>query len=275
MLRAGRKIALVFTLILVATIFSGCGVFEDVLRAFQVSETWTAEYTLEAGTPITLSNRGGTVDIRPAYNSNVLSLEATKRSWLRSALGNVEIVIDQEDEFTVITQHAESFASASVDWVLRVPTELHVREVTNANGYIEVVGSVGDLSVQTSNGNIVLVHVEGYIDATTSNGNVTVSHCTGIDGIRTSNGSIDVDIPSTRRDVSIRTSNGSIRARIARDLDVRVSAETSNGSVSSSDDLISIENSSRTSLTGNMGGGDLGLNIRSSNGSISLSPMRR
>lgn len=127
-------------------------------------------------------------------------------------------------------------------------------EAATSNGRIEVDTVEGDCGLTTSNGRIRVSNAIGSVRATTSNGGVVVSATppeTGAVILRTSNGSIRTDLPpNLRGTLSVRTSNGRVETNLdgvtltnprwsKRSIEAtlngggagRISAETSNGSV--------------------------------------------
>ncbi|MRG59756.1 DUF4097 family beta strand repeat protein [Agromyces sp. CFH 90414] len=147
--------------------------------------------------------------------------------------------------------------NCSVDYVLEVPAGLDVSGETT-NGSIELSG-VAEVAVSTSNGRIELDGVTGSVDADTSNGRIIGTDLTG-DGVEasTSNGAIELEL-GTPQDVTADTSNGSIELRVP-DARYRVETETSNGGIDVGiDDLAD---------------GEFTLDLRTSNGSITVSPVR-
>jgi hypothetical protein len=163
-----------------------------------------------------------------------------------------------------------SGASSGVNLVVSVPQEIDL-ELKSSNGDIEIAGTSGPISARTSNGLISITDLTGDIQAETSNGRVELVNVNGQVDAQTSNGSIDYS--GTLRSGSenrLQTSNGSIMVSLAGTLGVEIDAATSNGQVSSLLP-ITIEGTAKDNeLKGTIGGGGSALNIRTSNGSISI-----
>jgi hypothetical protein len=145
--------------------------------------------------------------------------------------------------------------NCSVDYTVTVPTGTPVTGRTS-NGAITLT-AVGDVDVRTSSGRIRLDRVAGDVRARTSNGQV-VGHAVGGGQIQaqTSNGAIDL---ATSRALNVRavTSNGDIRVAVPTGR-YQVSARTNNG-----DRRIRVASES---------GAPYRLDLRSSNGDVSVEP---
>ena len=145
-----------------------------------------------------------------------------------------------------------------------------------SNGAISVERQSGRLEVKTSNGRIELSQVNGVVQAETSNGPVRIDGGTLAQNgrIRTSNGPIDLraklDADAT---YELRTSNGRVNL-VLHDPDVRIDLRTSNGDIDL-DTEVSVSEFGRSRLVGRIGEGRSQLNVRTSNGDITLAAARQ
>ena len=257
---------------------SGCGALQDVsrdvMRAFQNEEIWEQQFPIDTETPLRVLNRNGEVVLRTSNDATEIHVRAVKRAFQSAHLQDVEIAVDPASPFVIETKYLDERASVSVALTITVPTGTRVEEVSSFNGSLTISGSKGDLIASTSNGSITLHTIEGFVTATTSNGRVIIDNCTGVDQIRSSNGAVHAAIYSIRDDVSVHTSNGTIRLDLAPTLSAQIHANTSNGQISHDLALASLQTSSRTALSGSLGTGDFTMNVRTSNGSIDLLPIR-
>ena len=128
----------------------------------------------------------------------------------------------------------------------------------------------GDLKAVTSNGWINLSGVEGYVTAKTSNDGKMEGKSGGVGDLQASNGPISAEISAIPGDVVISTSNGEITLRIAKDLNARVIATTSNGRIAIRDLPLRVSESTETSVLGSLGAGGPTITIVTSNGDINL-----
>lgn len=160
-----------------------------------------------------------------------------------------------------------------------------------SNGAVRVNRFKGTLDVQTSNSPIELDQVEGDVTAHSSNGHV---HANGLRGglqADTSNGGVNVEIAGGNRPVRIGTSNGgveltlppnfsggsrvhtnnnSIKVYLAEPANARVTAHTSNASVTCEFDIRVHGEIGKHDMEGEIGNGGSALDLTSSNGSIKI-----
>jgi len=123
----------------------------------------------------------------------------------------------------------------------------------SSGGSIEVTDSSGDLDIHTSGGSIEMDNDDGKVDADTSGG-----------GIRAQ--------LRSNRGISLRSSGGSITLLLPQGTHASIDAATSGGRVTSDFPLSSTETTSRSHLEGAIGGGGPAIYLRTSGGSIRVSP---
>lgn len=141
----------------------------------------------------------------------------------------------------------------SVSYTVEVPAGIPVSGVTT-NGAIDL-SRLGDIDVRTSNGRVTLDDIDGEVQARTSNGRIEGAELSGgTIEVTSSNGGIELRTDGTE-DVRAETSNGSIRL-VVPDGRYRVDMDTSNGSTESAVD--------------NDPGASVHLDLRTSNGSITI-----
>ena len=163
--------------------------------------------------------------------------------------------------------------------------------VDTSNGGIDASNVKGDVEFESSNGRFTGDALEGYLKIRTSNASVEVRNSTVELDVKTSNGSVNildnvlvgtrniVDTSNGRITVDsvlpgngtleLSSSNGRLTLRLPGDTAANIDADTSNGSVQIVDLPLTISKMSKTSLTGKLnGGGDLDINLRTSNSDI-------
>ncbi len=145
-----------------------------------------------------------------------------------------------------------------------------VGTLRTSNGRIEADGLKGKFDMSTSNSRIEAARVEGDFRLESSNGRITVWDGQGAFDAQTSNGSIRfrgeiLPLGESR----LATSNGSINVALRGEPSLRVSASTSNGSVTCRREEIRGEGKKRQ-LEGVIGGGEAVLILKTSNGSITI-----
>ena len=126
--------------------------------------------------------------------------------------------------------------------------------IINARVDVEVeVPEKAQLELETSNGRITLSDIDGSVRAETSNGAITFA------------GSLE---PGSQN--SLRTSNGDVDVTLVKTPGVKLDAETGNGKISSELPITITGRSNDDQLTGEIGVGSSSLEIRTSNGDITI-----
>ncbi len=157
-----------------------------------------------------------------------------------------------------------------------------------SGGSIELQGSEGDADLSTSGGSIRIGDVDGRVLASTSGGSIVIAQARGTVEAETSGGSIRVD--EVQGDISASTSGGSVTAYISQQpagdcrlttsgghvqvylapgIAVDLDARASGGKVQS-DFEVRGGQATKTSLSGEIGGGGPKLYLRSSGGGVSI-----
>lgn len=233
-------------------------------------------FTVAAPARMEVSIDNGSIEITSeGSNGNTIQVTARVRNPDR-------VTYDTSQEggtVRVRAQSREGFGffgggSTGVDLVVSVPPEISL-ELESSNGRIEVNRVDGPISAKTSNGRVTITESTGDIEVGTSNGRVELSGVQGQVEVQTSNGAISYQ--GTLRPGSenkLQTSNGGIEVSLADTPGVEIDASTSNERVSSSLPVAiegTIEGTtSGNQLRGTIGGGGSKLELRTSNGSISI-----
>ena len=140
-----------------------------------------------------------------------------------------------------------------------------------SNGRIETDTVTGTFDMRTSNSRIEAARVEGDFTLESSNGSITVRDGQGTFDAETSNGSVRFAgeiLP--HKESRLVTSNGSITARLGGEPSLRVSARTSNGSLTCNREVEILGERKKRQLEGVIGGGEGELTLKTSNGSITI-----
>ena len=146
-----------------------------------------------------------------------------------------------------------------------------VGTLRTSNGRIETDTVTGALDMRTSNSRIEAARIEGDFTLESSNGSITVRDGEGTFDAETSNGNIRFAgeiLP--HKESRLVTSNGSITARLGGEPSLRVSARTSNGSLTCNREVEVLGERKKRQLEGVIGGGEGKLTLRTSNGSITI-----
>lgn len=291
-----KKIVIFLALLSVAVLLYG------------ISQTDTFRQSIEVGknTKLDLENKNGSVKIN-GWDKDYVDLTVTKiTSKGIEELDKVDIVIKQEKNLTIKTEHLTKNPKVSVNYELSVPRSLILQNIESSNGsiYIEDSGDVeivhtsngaislkkcegkidlttsngsitansidGSVIAYTSNGKIKLENINGITKAQTSNGSIQIYNVAGIQSVKTSNGSIQAHLKKLYDDVDISTSNGSISVYLDEEIDAQIDASTSNGKIQLHDFPVMTKSISGSYVAGMIGDGGNLLTLRTSNASIHI-----
>jgi len=227
-----------------------------------VTEEETFTFTLDDGGRLCLSNVNGSVTVTGTRGDQV-EIIARKKADNKADLDDIEIEIsDSSDEIVVETEVGKSNSwfsfgnnSGEVRYEVTVPA-----------------GAMLD-SIETVNGDVNISGVAGKVVAESVNGDVDVQDLAGDAMLSTVNGSIDAEFKKLegRQSVKAETVNGRVTITLPADADVKVSADTLNGSINARDfDLETEEGFVGSDLNGEIGDGSARLNIDTVNGSVKI-----
>jgi DUF4097 and DUF4098 domain-containing protein YvlB len=148
-------------------------------------------------------------------------------------------------------------------------------EAKTSNGKVDIQRVAGNVDVETSNGMIRVSSVEGMVGGKTSNGKIVVKQIAGLRELKTSNGKIEADIPAMlAENVAVKNSNGAIVLSLAPDVHAELDLKTSNGNITMHECELAASEFSKNRLKGRIGNGGPRLDVKTSNGTIDLYPLR-
>jgi hypothetical protein len=190
--------------------------------------------------------------------------------------GRVEYEVFQEGDTVKIEAKADT--GMTLPWgetpglsiVVSVPVEIDL-ELETSNGSVRVSGVSGQVLAKTSNGNVSLSSVTGDVRAEASNGRLELEDLRGQVTAETSNGGIDFRgalRPGSQN--VLKTSNGSVSVTLVDTSGVELDAAASNGRVGATRPVALAGPARENELVGTIGDGGSRLEIRTSNGSISV-----
>jgi len=227
-----------------------------------VTEEETFTFELDHGGRFSLANVNGSVTVT-GTRGNQVEIVATKKADKQSDLDNIEIEIsNSSDEVIVETEIGKSNSwfsfgnnSGSVRYEVTVPAD-----------------SLLD-SIDTVNGDVFISGVSGKVVAESVNGDLEIQDLVDDANLSTVNGNIDAEFKKLegRQDVKAETVNGSVEVTLPADADVKVSADTLNGSINARDfNLATDKGFVGSDLNGEIGDGSARLNIDTVNGSVKI-----
>ena len=237
------------------------GVSVDVASG-KALDDWTRTYKLTNGGAVEIVNVNGPIVVEGAEGAEV-EIRATRVARAKSDEEARELLKKVEFKENVApgrvaieTVTGSGIAlgrrSVSVEYRLRVPSDLHV-------------------SVKTEHGGIGLHDVNGTLVASTMNGGVRGTNVSGAVSAHIVNGGIVMDVRRVAGPIELESVNGGIRLDIPADLNADLEAHSVNGAVSTDDSLkVDASERSRTSLKGKLNRGGTRLSLKTVNGGVRL-----
>jgi putative adhesin len=215
------------------------------------SETETHDDTFSVGdTPkIVVSNDNGQIHAVTG-NEGTVNVKASIRRP-----DDVEYSVVQEGDTIRVEARVSSGwgfgTDAGADITVTLPADTNV-DLRTSNGGIEAVGIQNSGKLRTSNGRISLENVKGEFEANTINGAIDFR------GEMTAGGMNQ-----------LTTFNGSVGVTLLGEPSVKLDAAIGNGEIICKLPIVATESGIKR-LVGVVGGGDAGLVIKTSNGSITV-----
>lgn len=233
-------------------------------------------YPVENGTVLKIYHKNGDIDIS-SWDREEIQLEAVRHSSLLGVfVKEPKIDVVTGKEFIIRTVYSSSASeSFRIQYRIKVPKKVLVKEVESSNGNINVENVSGDVNAKTSTGGIHINKVNGFVKAVSSNGKINITGVEGLSGALTESGDISVEAPAIRDNLDINSSSGSITVFLSPDISAQLEAGTSSGTIAYENLPLSISQSSKTKITGKLGdGGNQKINIKTSSGSIKLKRLK-
>ena len=227
-----------------------------------VTEEETFSYPLDEGGRFSISNVNGFISVTGSDGSQV-EIIAIKKADSQDELDKIEIVVSaSNNEIRVKTELGSSNrwfsrgnSSGEVNYEIIVPAGTQLDAVDTVNGDVTISGVSGDVEAESVNGRINVDGLAGNVSLSTVNGSVEAGF------IRLGG----------QQKVKAETVNGRVIINLPGDADVKVSADSLNGSINGSDFGLETEKGFVGSdLNGNIGNGSARLNIDTVNGSIKI-----
>jgi hypothetical protein len=243
---------------------AGCDIVSADLRHTETAE-WRKTFELQPGGRVEVANVNGRIDVEPS-SSNVVEVVAHKMAKgatpeaAREALNRIEIREDASpSSIRIETRHQRgggffNRGGGEVNYTLRVPATAAVRFAT-VNGRVQLTGLKGPIEAETTNGGIVGRDIAGEIRASSTNGGV------------------DIELQLVPEGgAKLDTVNGGIKLRLPEDAKTTISAEVTNGGISTSGLPLVTTESSRRRVEGQLNGGGPRIRVTGVNGGIRIAP---
>jgi DUF4097 and DUF4098 domain-containing protein YvlB len=227
-----------------------------------IVDTIEKSFTVDSNASLRLSNVNGGVEIQ-AWDKDEIKVTAVITADSQEDRDRIEIEFDQNSRGVIVETEYKNESSwgnnhnlAKVEYTVMVPFSATLSAIELVNGSLRIEGIEGEINADTVNGSI---QAEGL----TTNGE-----------FNSVNGSIKVSYKSLSNeidDIELATVNGSIKLYVPADISASVNAETMHGSIKTDFGLHAEKNMfSGRNLEGNIGSGDIRINIESVNGSVKI-----
>ena len=227
-----------------------------------VTEEETFSFPLDEGGRFNVSNVNGSISVTGGSGTTV-EIVATKKADSQSDLEEIKIEITHSaTEISIKTELGKSggwFSSSNnsgqVKYEIIVPAATVLDSVDTVNGDVTISGVSGDVEAETVNGSLDISDLAGDVELSTVNGSIDAAFSR---------------LEGQQRDKA-ETVNGRVTINLPENADVRISADSLNGSISARDFGIETEKGFVGSdLNGDIGNGNARLNIDTVNGSIKI-----
>ena len=145
--------------------------------------------------------------------------------------------------------------------------------ISLAVDYEVTLPNQADVDLETVNGSIRLDGVRGRLDLDTTNGKITVDNAGGRVRASSTNGGISVALFEVGQDEAMRfeTTNGDVSLHLPSTLRASLMARTTNGSIRTDFPLAVHGKFHQRRLDGDVNGGGASIEIRTTNGGITIS----
>ncbi|MCK5525753.1 MAG: DUF4097 family beta strand repeat protein [Candidatus Latescibacteria bacterium] len=262
---------------LASTVDGLVGAFSSVGdQRFEQRET----KTIPAGdyAHLEVKNANGNITVEGTEGEEIV-LVATKKVKAKSeeegqrGLSQIRIVLlEEKPNLKIATDVSELSPKRnwSVNYEVRLPMHMSLFARTS-NGKVSVADLREQAQVETSNGNVTAHRIKSPITARTSNGNVKLHDVEGAIEARTTNGNVYGQLRTLDKEkpTTLHSTNGNVQLAMPEDVSAKVVAATRNGNVHC-DLPISLSQQRRNHLEGAIGSGEGEIELRTTNGNVSI-----
>ncbi len=246
-----------------------------VLAVAAHADEWKKDFAVTGTPEVQVDSNDGNIEVTTG-SQNSVSARVITAGW-RIGVGHVHIVDHQQGnriELEVRTPHVVFFGISrhSIRVELTVPKNSNL-DLRSGDGRISLAQITGNLRLSSGDGAIEGSGLDGRLSATTSDGHITVQGRFDQLDLRTGDGKIEAEVAQGSKMQSgwnLRSSDGSILLRLpqnfASDLDLR----TGDGHITLDFPVTVSGRMNPSSMHGKLNGGGELLEIRTSDGNISL-----
>lgn len=239
------------------------------------ADEWKKDYSVTGPPDVQVDSNDGNIVVATG-NQNTVSARVITARW-RVGIGHVHIVDHQQGnhiELEVRTPHVVFFGISrrSLRVELTVPRQSNL-DLHSGDGQISLAPVAGDLRLNSGDGAIEARGLDGHLNASTSDGHITVQGRFDQLDLHSGDGKIEAEVASGSRmqsSWSVRSGDGSVLLRLpqnfASDLDLR----TGDGHITLDFPVTVSGSMSHSRIHGKLNGGGQLLEVRTSDGNITL-----
>ncbi|NMP15223.1 MULTISPECIES: DUF4097 family beta strand repeat-containing protein [unclassified Thalassotalea] len=226
------------------------------------NETKEQRFDLTGKGQLLLENVNGDVEIT-SWSEKAVLVTANITADDQDDLDNVKVIMKQNGNRIIVeTEYQESDGgwgrnsnSGSVDYSVKVPENIDLREIDLVNGSLLVENVAGELNVDIVNGSVEATGMAADVEVDSVNGGVELTFADDAKNV----------------DIEVETVNGGIRLYLPENFGANVDASTGNGSIKTDFGIKSVKGEYwGTDLEGKIGDGSSDIELESVNGSIRL-----
>ena len=236
---------------------------------------WKKDFAVTGTPDVNVDTNDGAIVITTGPDNSV-SARVINAGW-RTGIGHVHIVDHQEGnriELEVRTPHVVFFGVSrrSLRVEVTVPKTSNL-DLRSGDGPITLPAISGNLRLSSGDGDIEGSGLDGNLNATTSDGHITVQGRFGQLNLRTGDGKIEAEVASGSRMQaawSVRTADGNVRLRLPQNFAADVDLRTGDGRITLDFPVAISGHLKPSAIHGTLNGGGQLLEVRTSDGGISL-----
>lgn len=226
------------------------------LAASEAREEFHQTYPLSQESRISLDNVNGSVRV-VTWDREEIKVDAIKRAKEKEDLDEVSIDVNaQPDSIRIKTRYPNtrnSRNSASVDYTLTVPKQSRLDKISTVNGGVEIINVIGNISAKSVNGAVTGTGLSGDVD------------------LSSVNGAVKAVMAEVKKEVSLKTVNGSVSVALPSSANADITANTLNGNIKSDFPLqINQRSGSGKDARGHIGEGGARIKLASVNGGVRI-----
>lgn len=226
-----------------------------------ISNTVVQSFDVNENSHFSLENINGGVKIS-SWSESVIKVEAIISADDQDEFDRVNVKMQQNDEkVTVVTDYEKSSRwgnnqSARVTYKVWLPAQTNLSKIELVNGSLTIENVAGEVNAQVVNGSIKATGLASSSEISSVNGSIKVYY---------------QEVSSNLKKIDIETVNGSIKLYLPNTINANLDLETMHGSIKTEFGLSSQKNTfTGNSLQGDIGSGDVDINMESVNGSIKV-----